>query len=221
MSARHARRFVWGSAHYPTAASFFSNDNTDSSYYQQGIRVPGFGGLSVDVELTAEERFAHGFDNWAQARLTACEIAMLRLMNDLTDRPGWDDAVCNERTTIASWRNECLTRDLISDAAWDWCLAELRDTAQAFRETRCIDVFNSASGVCKADEVGSFDVIHALRAGVDALMDEQKASTPLPSPVTRHDVIDPTMYLLAYGATPTVFNTYDHVPLRDIFSSVG
>lgn len=39
--------------------------------------------------------------------------------------------------------------------------------------------------------------------------------------MTCHDVIHPTMYLLAYGATPAVFNTYDHVPLRDIFSSVG
>lgn len=104
MSAREDRWDSWWSAHYPVAGSFLSNDGRGP------VRVPGFGSLPVDVEQVAEERFAHGFGDWAQPRLTAREVAMLRLMNDLTDRPRWGVAVFDD-VMAATWRDgACSTR---------------------------------------------------------------------------------------------------------------
>jgi hypothetical protein len=76
------------------------------------VVVPGFGGLAVDIERVPAERFAHGFHDWAQPRLTAREMAMLRLMNRLTDIPHWEDLV-------------------LDDAAWEWWVAELRNKGRA------------------------------------------------------------------------------------------
>ena len=52
------------------------------------LKVPSCG-LPVPIELPAAKRFAHGFGDWTQDRLTAREIAMLRLMNAITDKPRW------------------------------------------------------------------------------------------------------------------------------------
>ena len=220
MSARKDRCDSWWSPHYPVAGSFLSNDGKGS------MRVPGFGSprLPVDVELVAEDRFAHGFGDWAQPRLTAREVAMLQLMNDLTDRPGWDEAVF-DAAMAAKWRDEaCSTRALIDDATWDWCLAELRDAAPAFRQRGYVDVLNSASGICKSDGVVSSEALDTLRAGIDAIISEQDAAS---SPSSRglqmgcRDIVDPTLFPLAYGATCGVLTDYGQVPLADIFSADG
>ncbi|KAK0623771.1 hypothetical protein B0T14DRAFT_426764 [Immersiella caudata] len=216
MSARWNRRGRWASTHYPVASRFFANDGK-----KYPLRVPGFN-LPVDVELTAEDRFAHGFDNWAQARLTAREIAMLQLMNDITDRPGWDDdeGVFKD-SVVASWRDDAIsTKPLISNAAWEWCIAELRDAAQVFRKTRSVDVLHSASGVCKSDGLISSHILSALRAGAKALAREEGDSSP--SQKIRQDLVDPTLFPLAYGATPAVFdNSFEVVELEGIFNSLG
>ncbi|KAJ4151598.1 hypothetical protein LMH87_012288 [Akanthomyces muscarius] len=80
------------------------------------------------VPIEVEERFASGFGDWRQRRLTAREIAMLQLMNIVTDRPNWSVEIY-ESTVIAHWASELSSSELISPAAWSWCVAELRDKA--------------------------------------------------------------------------------------------
>ena len=65
------------------------------------VSVPSYGHQS-HIERPATQRFSHGFGDWAQDRLTAREIAMMRLMNEITDKPNWhqDDAV------VAQWATE-------------------------------------------------------------------------------------------------------------------
>jgi hypothetical protein len=54
------------------------------------LKVPGFGGIPLDFELPPESRFAHGLVDYRHSpRLTKREMAMLRLMQHITETPGW------------------------------------------------------------------------------------------------------------------------------------
>ncbi|KAK4445230.1 hypothetical protein QBC34DRAFT_358483 [Podospora aff. communis PSN243] len=221
MSSRWKRHSDWRyySPPSPIASGSLLND-CGAEHHGGPLLVPGFNGLPVNVQLMPEDRYAHGFDDWAQARLTAREVAMLEIMNDITDGEGWEDAVFDD-AIVAWWHKElAATRRLFSDATWDWCVAELRDAARVFRDTRCVDVLHSASGVCKSDGLVSSGTLDALRAGVAALMDDKDDLASHPFFPNRHDLVDPTLYLLAYGATPAVFHGDVEVSLEDIFDSL-
>ncbi|KAI8277521.1 hypothetical protein K4K60_006926 [Colletotrichum sp. SAR11_57] len=107
------------------------------------LNVPGFP-LAVSIERSHDERFAHGFNDWSQDRLTAWEIAMISLINDITDKPGWSKDVFNN-VKVGSWRAEALACTLMSPLAWDWCLLELQDMAKDADERGHICVLNTAS----------------------------------------------------------------------------
>ncbi|GJP97455.1 hypothetical protein AlacWU_10354 [Aspergillus niger] len=120
------------------------------------LQVPGFGSIPLDFQLPPEARFAHGLLDYRHSpRLTKREMAMLRLMQQVTEQPGWDSAVINEdEVQLAQWYRDATEGPdghLISAAAWDWCLAELRDKAETWRETGRLLVFDSSSAVCQAD----------------------------------------------------------------------
>jgi hypothetical protein len=150
------------------------------------LRVPGFGGLPIDIERAPTERFAHASHDWAQPRLTAREMAMLRLMNNLTDLPDWHIKVLGDLATIADLRPGLLAAPLISDAAWEWCVAELRDKAKLFRTTKHIAIFDSASCLVKSDVLVSPKLLEKLQVQVEPLVTEVRAmqdwldSHPLP-----------------------------------------
>jgi hypothetical protein len=70
------------------------------------LKVPGFG-MGVPVELPPTKGFAHGFNDWAQDRLTATELSMLDLMNEITDIPNWHEHVFDQ-DKVAQWRSLAL-----------------------------------------------------------------------------------------------------------------
>lgn len=166
---------------------YLSNDGEkDLRFDNNGkcpIAVPGFG-LPVPVELPSDKRFAHGFGEWAQSRLTAREIAMLRLMNSITDRPQWH---LNIRIpdVIAAWSSEARDHNLISPAAWDWCLAELRDKAALYETTNIIHALDSASRICKSDTRINCELLTSLTGEAKGLP----------------HLVDPDMFPLIYGET--------------------
>lgn len=177
------------------------------------IYAPGFG-LVIDAQLPRNERFAHGALDWAQPRLTARELEMLQLMNAITDVPGWDDAVFDD-DALAIWRQDASDQwDLISPDAWNWCLLELRDAARAFKDSPLVDVLNSASSVCKADATIPARTMTELQTGIDILARHSDTSGGI------SHLVDPTLFPLAYESTP-VLTKGGHVPLGDIFSTVG
>jgi hypothetical protein len=83
------------------------NDVTFDNSGRGPLRVPGFG-YAVSIERKSNERFAHGFDDWDQNWLTVREIAMLRLMNDITDKPQWNVDIFDD-AVVAEWTAEALT----------------------------------------------------------------------------------------------------------------
>lgn len=71
-------------------------DNTCSGSFQ----VPGFGNHPASLELVPAERYAHGALDWSQPRMTRREIAMLKLINDITDIQGWHVAIHDQNHPV-------------------------------------------------------------------------------------------------------------------------
>lgn len=63
-----------------------------------------------------------------------------------------------------------MTKPLISEKAWEWCLAELRDKARVFEDkkfVKFVPAFDAGSGCIKSDvlvhESLRLDLIQAVR----------------------------------------------------------
>ncbi|KAJ5214157.1 hypothetical protein N7449_001326 [Penicillium cf. viridicatum] len=153
-----------------------SLNNTDGP-----LQVPGFGPIPLNYELPPKTRFAHGLVEYRHSpRLTMREMAMLRVMQYITEQPGWDQALLATEGF------------LISAPAWDWCIAELRDKAQAWQETGRLLVFDSSSTVCQANVPLPQKDIQAeiARLGTQASHD-----SPL---------VDPSEFPLVYDRSPVL-----------------
>lgn len=134
------------------------------------LTVPGFGNIPLEFELQPPDRFTHGMNEWVQSpNLTARELAMLALMNMLTDKLNWHKDVFDDNV-ISKWREEALTMDLISSKAWEWCLAELKDKALMFETTGHVLVYNTGAGICKSDTVVTADIQNELRDCITPLL---------------------------------------------------
>lgn len=173
----------------------FDNDNE--------LLVPGFG-LPVPIELPARDRFAHGFSDWSQNRLTARELAMLRLMNSMTDRAEWHLQILHNPAIVATWANEAQRDDpLISQTTWNWCLAELRDKAALYDQSKITHVWDSASRICKSDHLLPSSLLKELAAEIQSLP----------------EMVDPDMFPLVYGSTRVVSSS--HVGCIDAIERSG
>jgi hypothetical protein len=133
------------------------------------LAVPGFNNFPIYLELPAEERFTHGANEWEPPPLTARELAMLKVMNEATEKPDWHHQVFDDEIVI-NWREEALKTRLMSNRAWDWCLAELRDKAEKFKATGRVLVLNTGSGVCKSDILVPSELKAEIKSGVAPLL---------------------------------------------------
>ncbi|EGP88866.1 uncharacterized protein MYCGRDRAFT_99590 [Zymoseptoria tritici IPO323] len=155
---------------------------------KRSLLVPGIG-HPIPIELPSAERFAHGFNDWAQNRLTAREMEMLRFMNRITDRPGWFEEAHHLSRTVL-WAEEAARSHLISAAAWDWCYKELRDKAEDYQKTGLTLVFDSSSRICKSDELIPAELLDRMAGEVERLACEEGGS-----------LVDPDVFPLVYGNT--------------------
>ena len=70
---------------------------------------------------------------------------MVSVMNIITDKFGWDLNMFDEKM-VAEWREEAFkSTPLMSEQAWNWCLAELRDKAVLFSKNHYIRVLDTGS----------------------------------------------------------------------------
>ncbi|KAL4733486.1 hypothetical protein BDV11DRAFT_199938 [Aspergillus similis] len=161
------------------------------------LKVPGLHGLPINV-LRAQDQFATGTNDWYGHILTAKELAMLGLINTLTDRPDWHRAVFNQQVT-AQWREDAVaSSSLINDKTWDWCLQELQDKARQFDRDGRLVVFSTSSGICKSDTAVYSDLKSQLLNWVD-LLSHQATRQKSESVVV--DLVDPSLFPLVYGRT--------------------
>ncbi|KAK1831479.1 hypothetical protein QBC39DRAFT_351414 [Podospora conica] len=172
------------------------------------LLVPGAGmPLYVEaVPASGTARFTHAYDNdgWPM-RATTREIAMLRCMEQMTEKPNWERDVFSDEM-VAEWKHEVWMADWkirahwkISDKAWAWCVDELRDKARRFIETGRTVVLDYGWGaVCKKD-LGA-ELPGLLKKTVDEVVErDPKKGQPRPDGVAR--IVDAHLAPLVYGQT--------------------
>lgn len=122
------------------------------------LEVPGFGDIPLHYTLDTDKTFddgANGWTGWNQSpRLTARELAIVQLISRVTDIHKWYECVNNEQI-VAQWREKALETPLISEKAWEWCVAELRDKAILFGSTKRVLNLDTGTSISKSDEVPS------------------------------------------------------------------
>jgi hypothetical protein len=166
------------------------------------LKVPGFHDIPIDVELP-QDQFAAGIQDWRGAILTAKELAMLDLINTITERQDWHVRIFHQEE-IARWREDALSSSsLINDQTWNWCLKELQDKARVFEKRRHVLVFNTGSGVCKSDTAISSNIQSELQDAADFLTKDVgeriQHQHVQKSPVL--NLVDPFLFPLVYGRT--------------------
>lgn len=188
------------------------------------LAVPGFG-YPLEQELHPEDRFTHGLHEWFQEpNLTARELAMLSLIDNITDKTTWSTDVFDDKK-ISQLSQEALLSHLISPKTWEWCLSELQDKARSFQSTGRILVYNTGVVISKSDLVVDEET------GTD-IKDELSTLTSLSSYGTAandllfdpaqqtHRLVDPLMYPLIYGKS-RVLAEGGTVPLNDMFKHIN
>ncbi|QIX00076.1 hypothetical protein AMS68_005593 [Peltaster fructicola] len=170
----------------------------DNSGRGKLLQVPGFNDIPLTHELPTAARFAHGINDYAQEiAITARELAMTAVINAITDLPEWVDHILdNDEAPIAAWNAQAFEqhKELMSDQAWNWCLAEVKDKAVEHSEKQFVRVLDTGSCVCKTDVLVNETVSMALTEGLRPLW------TP-PCPVQRQIIVDPQLYPLIYGTS--------------------
>ncbi|RDB17189.1 hypothetical protein Hypma_001699 [Hypsizygus marmoreus] len=183
------------------------------------FQLPGFG---LPLNYIPPGLFSNALvaDDVSLPLTTLREFTMLRLMNQLTDKPDWHQKVFDD-TITAKWKSEALAtrRRLISEKIVDWCIAELRYKARIFEDTGAVSVYNG--DVVKSDTAIATSLKDALR----------KAVTPLEG-VPAHqqdwhpgsnqkvlDLVHPSLFPLIYGRSRILRDSL--VGLDDCISRCG
>ena len=189
------------------------------------LQVPGIG-LSLYSEIAPGDRFSHGDEDWEEpCHITAREIAMLRLMEKITDRPDWHVGTHDDDVAVR-WRAEASPDELINDKTWDWCLAELRDKATVFANSGQVTVLNVGSGISKSSfalSAESTDELRQATADMLSVMSERPKHLEHlegneKGPAV--DLLDPTLYLLVYGRSRVLMQG-GRVDLENTLDSYG
>jgi hypothetical protein len=187
------------------------------------LQVPGFGSMPIFHELDPDECFNDG-SSWAtqRPRVTVRELAMISHMECLTDKPDWNIQVFDEEL-IAIWREDALAVPLISIKAWDWCVAELRDKANAFNKSgrKSVRVLDVGSCVCKSDTLVHSALSDKFKEACTPLLAQSKAmdwQANLNSQVLT--LVDPSLTPLVYGKTRVMMDG-GQVGLKDCIEFCG
>ncbi|KAJ5908750.1 hypothetical protein N7495_001432 [Penicillium taxi] len=187
------------------------------------LQVPGFGNIPLYYDLPAEARFVHGIVDWIQAPIvTARELAMVGVMDRITDHPTWFVDIFNHQT-IANWRKEAFdTTPLMSEMAWTWCVKELQDKALFFRENQHVRVLDTGSCVCKSDTTTLSALSGLFRQSVPSvLMQQLNQESPQSTNFVDSQtitIVDPFLFPLVYGRTLVLANG-GTVDLKNIMGS--
>ncbi|TLD17305.1 uncharacterized protein PgNI_01207 [Pyricularia grisea] len=148
------------------------------------------------------------------------EVAMMQIMEQLTDKQGWERKVFDQEI-VDKWRKEALEipdqhwwmqiaqdpedrevpAGIINGSTFDYCIEELREKAKYFSETGIIPGLDFAASIAKSDTLVDDNLKLELRSAVQELKAHQ-ASSPDWHPWSNdmvQDLVHPSLYPLVYG----------------------
>ncbi|KAF4337351.1 hypothetical protein FBEOM_8735 [Fusarium beomiforme] len=172
------------------------------------IKLPGFG-LPVDYS-GSEFPIVLGGDegDWRASTLTIREVCMLKVIEDLTNKPEWWIKVTDDKIA-AKWKKEAMempwaeyrAKGDFSPAMADACIKELRKKAEIYQKTGLIPVMDYASAAIKSDNLVPQDLREALVAAVSPLesVPEELKDWHPGSDGKVLDIVHPSLWPLVYG----------------------
>ncbi|KAF4500879.1 hypothetical protein FAGAP_2922 [Fusarium agapanthi] len=178
------------------------------------IKLPGFGlpvshasaGAHFPVVLGTEE--GEGEGDWRATTLTIREVCMLKVIEDLTNKPEWWIKV-NDDQIAAKWKKEAMEMPWgeyrvfgdFTQAMADACIKELRKKADIYQKTGLIPVMDYASAAIKSDNLVPKDLQDALIAAVSPLenVPEEHKDWHPGSDGKVLDIVHPSLWPLVYG----------------------
>lgn len=156
--------------------------------------------------------------------ITVREVAMMLVMDRLTDKPDWHVKVFDEEIA-EKWRQEAMAwpeddlwnrihhfnpgygdnppqpKSILDKACVDYCIQELRQKADYFKLTGIVPTLDASFSVAKADGIVPDSLHQSLREAFNRLQADQ-ASSPDWHPNTKEtvqDLVHPSIYPLVYG----------------------
>jgi hypothetical protein len=151
------------------------------------------------ASLPVEEWHEDLFENAYHVRITAREVAMLAMMNEITDKHDWHKKVYDE-TIAAKWTAEAVSAGL-SENMSDWCIAELRDKAKIYEHNGVICVFDVDTVVAKSDVAVGEVLREKLKSTLQEFRNSQQDDWHPKSNAQVLDLVHPSLYPLVYGET--------------------
>ncbi|KAL7809065.1 hypothetical protein V8C26DRAFT_412340 [Trichoderma gracile] len=174
------------------------------------------------------------------------EVAMMLLMEKLTDKPNWHEKVFDD-AIVRKWWEEARTQSenslfarimegkqvytgqipmpqtrIISDKAFEFCIAELRNKAAYYVKTGLIPTLDSAGNtIVKSDTVVSDRLWDELKKSFETLRADQAGNVDW-HPGTNdmvQNLIHPSMYPFVFGRSSFIFE--EVVDRENAFASVG
>ncbi|PTB75248.1 hypothetical protein M440DRAFT_1439803 [Trichoderma longibrachiatum ATCC 18648] len=174
------------------------------------------------------------------------EVAMMLLMEKLTDKPNWHEKVFDE-AIVDKWRQEARTQSenglfarimqgkqvysgqipmpqtrIVSDEAFEFCIAELRNKAAYYVKTGLIPTLDSAGNtIVKSDTFVSDQLWDELKTSFETLRADQAGNVDW-HPGTNdmvQNLVHPSMYPFVFGRSGFIFE--EEVDRENAFASVG
>jgi len=97
---------------------------------------------------------------------------MVGVMNAVTEEPAWQVNIFNDQI-VACWREGAFTMTpLITEKAWELCIAELRDKAVHFDKNQHVSVLDTGSCICKSDTLVPESLSEYIRARAVPLLEQ-------------------------------------------------
>ena len=138
---------------------FVEHNNTGGPRHVPGIHV------AINFERLPNIQFSHGFGVWKQERLSSPELAMIQLINDITEEKDWHTNVF-DFDIVKNWKQSAISRFNLDSNLWDWCLFELAKKATEHSEkSPYILALDSASRVYKSDHLKETALFEHLTQG--------------------------------------------------------
>ncbi|KAF7968069.1 hypothetical protein HWV62_32055 [Athelia sp. TMB] len=145
----------------------------------------------------------------SEMRLTPLrEFTMMRLMNEITDKPDWDSKIFDE-TIVAKWKAEALSADQgdVTQKMVNYCIAELRYKTKSYQKTGLVTAYDG--DVVKSDVIVPEELRLALKAAAAPL--EQVPAVDRDwhpdSDDLVLDLVHPSLFPVVYGTTRILRNS--------------